>query len=89
MAVAVVTPTIAAALRSSLAGEAAGVACAGCGCQLRALLAEPEMVALLAASPRAVRTLKPLCRMLGVDLPLPPAPVPPKQPAVERWRLRP
>ena len=50
----------------------------GFGSQLRHLLADPEMVALLAASPRAVRTLKPLCRMLMVELPNSPAPVTPK-----------
>lgn len=35
--------------------------------QLRAQLAEPDMVALLAASPRAGRVLAPLCRMLGLE----------------------
>lgn len=35
--------------------------------QLRAVLDEPEMVALLAASPEAGRILAPLCRMLGVE----------------------
>ena len=36
------------------------------GSQLRTLLAEPEMAALLAAVPRAARVLRPLGRMLGV-----------------------
>ena len=40
---------------------------AGFAGQVRTLLAEPEMVALLAASPQARRVLKPLCRMLGVE----------------------
>ena len=34
--------------------------------QREALLREPEMEALLAADPRLVRILRPLCRMLGV-----------------------
>jgi hypothetical protein len=36
--------------------------------QLQAVLAEPEMVALLAASPQAGRVLAPLCRMLGIEM---------------------
>jgi hypothetical protein len=35
--------------------------------QLRGVLAEPEMVALLEASPQARRVLRPLCRMLGIE----------------------
>jgi hypothetical protein len=35
--------------------------------QLRTVLGEPEMVALLEASPQARRVLGPLCRMLGVE----------------------
>jgi hypothetical protein len=35
--------------------------------QLRVLLAEPEMMALLAASAQARRVLAPLCRMLGIE----------------------
>jgi hypothetical protein len=34
---------------------------------LRIVLAEPEMQALLAACPQAVRALGPLCRMLGIE----------------------
>ena len=34
--------------------------------QLELLLAEPQMVALLTASPQAARLLRPMCRMLGV-----------------------
>jgi hypothetical protein len=37
------------------------------GVQLRAILEQPEMVALLQASPQAVRVLRPLCRMLAVE----------------------
>jgi hypothetical protein len=50
---------------------------------LQQLVDDPEMRALLAASPRAVRTLKPLCRMLGVEMPKPApvAEVPPAPPA--------
>jgi hypothetical protein len=44
---------------------------------LLALIEDPEMVALLAASPRLVRTMKPLCRALGVRLPKLRTPVPP------------
>ena len=40
---------------------------AGYGCQLRVILEQPEMVELLQASPQAVRILRPLCRMLGVE----------------------
>ena len=39
------------------------------GSQLRQLLAEPEMVLLLQASPKAGRIFRPLCRMLAVELP--------------------
>eukprot|EP01037_Dinobryon_pediforme_P005986 gene5986-6058_t len=34
---------------------------------MRVVLAEPEMQALLAACPQAVRALGPLCRMLGIE----------------------
>ena len=48
--------------------------------QLEFLLARPGAAALIAASPRATRTLRPLCRMLGTELPaalrLPPRPRP-------------
>ena len=37
--------------------------------ELRALLADPDMQALLAMDPRLVRELRPLCRMLAVALP--------------------
>ena len=37
--------------------------------QLRDLLATPEMAELLAASPQAVRLLRPVCRALAVELP--------------------
>ena len=40
---------------------------AGYGCQLRAVLGQPEMVALLIAAPQAARILRPLCRMLAVE----------------------
>jgi hypothetical protein len=35
--------------------------------QMRVVLAEPEMVALLAGCPQAVRLLGPLCLMLGIE----------------------
>jgi hypothetical protein len=47
--------------------RAAGWEAAGFGSQLRAVLAEPEMVALLEAVPQAARVLRPLCRMLAVE----------------------
>jgi hypothetical protein len=40
---------------------------AGFGSQLRAVLEQPEMVALLKAAPQAVRVLRPLCRMLAIE----------------------
>jgi hypothetical protein len=40
---------------------------AGFGCQLRALLERPEMVAFLAACPQAARVLRPVCRMLAIE----------------------
>jgi hypothetical protein len=40
---------------------------AGYGCQLRAVLGQPEMVELLLAAPQAARILRPLCRMLAVE----------------------
>jgi len=52
------------------------------GGQLRHLLSEPEMAALLAASPQARRLLRPLCRMLAVAPPhaVPRAKLPPPDP---------
>ena len=49
------------------------------GSQLRHLLAEPEMTALLEEAPQAGRLLRPLCRMLGIGPgpDVPPALVPP------------
>ena len=50
--------------------------------QLTHLLHQPGVAAALAASPGAARTLRPLCRMLGTDLPpaLQPPPAPPRPP---------
>jgi len=51
---------------------------AGYASQLRATLGQPEMEALLRASPQARRILAPLCRMLGVEAALlTPADAPP------------
>jgi hypothetical protein len=49
------------------------------GSQLQYLLADPEMMALVAASPRIRRTLRPLLWMLGIEASLirPPPPPPP------------
>lgn len=53
--------------------------------QVQTLLATPEMAALIEASPRTGRLLRPLCRTLGVTLPpaliLPPRPARPAGPA--------
>jgi len=62
--------------------------------QPRHLLTDPEALALLLASPQLVDMLRPLCRMLGVDLPaavLPPrppeaAPRPPRRRSRRLWR---
>jgi hypothetical protein len=40
---------------------------AGFGCQLRAVLEQPDMVELLLAAPRAVVILRPVCRMLAIE----------------------
>jgi hypothetical protein len=40
---------------------------AGFASQIRFWLGDPEVVALLTASPQARRTLGPLCRMLGIE----------------------
>ena len=64
--------------------------------QLRHLLTDPELLALLHTSPALVQMLRPLCWMLGVDLPatvLPPRPAraaphgEPKPPRRRRRRL--
>ncbi len=56
--------------------------------QLRHLLAEADMAALLDAAPQMRRLLRPLCRMLGVRLPpglaAPPAPPPARAAAPRR-----
>ena len=74
--------------------KALGWEAAGFGCQLQALLAEPEMVALLAAVPRAQRVLRSLGRMLGVVVgpvvvrvrkPRPPVERKPRLPREKPW----
>ncbi len=74
-------PRISAWLVRMLGYEAAGL-----GSQLETLLNAPETTALLAAAPSAGRTLRPLCRLLGVTLPailqLPPRP--PRAPRAPR-----
>ena len=57
---------------------------AASACQLRSLLTDPEVLALLAAAPATMlRPLRSLCRMLDVEPPIPPPPRParPKKPA--------
>ena len=65
------------------------------GSRIQALLADPEMLPLLAAEPRLLRLLRLLCAMLGVILhpavaaldPLPPRPPrAPRPPRPKRWR---
>jgi len=73
-----------------LPGVSCGVA-AGAS-QLRHVLTDPDMLALLLASPALVQMLRPPCWMLGVDLPvevLPPRPpeAEPKPPRRRRRRL--
>ena len=55
--------------------------------RLERLLHDPELAALLAASPRLVALLRPLCRMLCVNFPpgVPPPP-PPRKPRAKRRR---
>ena len=53
--------------------------------QLNHLLHTPGVAEIIAASPGATRTLRPLCRMLGVDLPAPLRP-PARPPAPPRPR---
>ena len=73
---------------AGLSSETAAVAS-----QLRFLLADPDALALLRASPALVQMLHPLCRMLGVALPaevLPPRPPKaPRQPRRRRLRWLP
>lgn len=75
-------PTARAWLVIALRHDAAGHAS-----QLRHVLDRPETAALLAAAPQAVRLLRPLCHLLGLDHPLlkpPPRPAPaprPRRPA--------
>jgi hypothetical protein len=61
---------------------------AGCGSQIQYLLdTDPEMAALIAASPHLANLLRSLCRALGFDpviLRLPPRPPKPKQPRKPR-----
>jgi hypothetical protein len=80
-----------------------GYQAAGCGSQLQHLIADPGMQALLAATPRMGRLLRPLCRMLAAQvapdlLPPPPPrprpvkpprpPAPPRPPRVRERKLR-
>ena len=46
-----------------------GYQAAGFGSQLQTLLYDPAMLTVLQAAPTAGRTLRPFCRLLGVDLP--------------------
>ena len=74
--------------RRWLAGLSLNINCAGS--QLQHLMYDPELGSLLAASPRLVALLRPLCRMLAVEFPhgvLPPRP--PRQPRPRRRRWHP
>ncbi len=59
-----------------------GYQAAGFGSQLQTLLYDPAMLTVLQAAPTAGRTLRPFCRLLGVDLPpalrMPPRPEKPR-----------
>ena len=75
--------------RAWLVGLSININCAGG--RLQDKMNDPEMVALLAASPRLVALLRPLCRMLAVEfahgiLP-PPPPRAPRKPRPRRWRV--
>jgi hypothetical protein len=61
-----------------------GYHAAGFGSQLAHQLNQPEMVALLEASPAARRNLRPLCRALGVELPWTVTPPRPPRPSREK-----
>ena len=73
--------------RRWLAGLSLNINCAGS--QLQHMLYDPELASLLAASPRLVALLRPLCRMLAVEFPhgiLPPRPPrAPRPPRRRRW----
>jgi hypothetical protein len=68
------------------------------GIELAYFLAQPDMMELLASSPRLCRTLRPLCRMFGlspphitpsaVDAPDAPAPPPRRAPSPARVAAR-
>ena len=77
--------------RRWLAGLSLNINCAGS--QLQHMLYDPELGSLLAASPRLVALIRPLCRMLGVEFPhgiLPPRPPrAPRAPRPRRLRWRP
>ena len=70
-----------------LTGLSLNVNCAGS--QLQHLMYDPELAAMLAASPRLVALIRPLCRMLAVEFPhgvLPPRPPrAPRKPRRRRW----
>ncbi len=75
--------------RAWLVGLSININCAAG--RLQDKMHDPELVALLAASPRLVALLRPLCRMLGVEfapgiLP-PPPPRAPRKPRPRRWRV--
>jgi len=70
----------------------AGWRAAGHGGQLQAILQTPEMMELLIAAPQAVRMLRPICRMLAVDMrvlkPGTPLGYEPPKPVVLKPRVR-
>ncbi len=75
-----------------------GYHAAAFGSQLDHLLAKPEYAALFAASPGAMRTLRPIARLLGMTLPEPmrlpprpprPKPVKPPEPEASQFQDRP
>ena len=61
----------------------------GANARLQHLMYDPELASLLAASPRLVALIRPLCRMLAVEFPhgvLPPRPPrAPRPPRRRRW----
>jgi hypothetical protein len=73
--------------RAWLVGISLDINCANG--RLQHLMYDPEFTALLAASPRLVALLRPLCRMLAVEFPHgilpPPPPRKPRAPRRRRW----
>ena len=74
--------------RNWLVGISININCASG--RLQRLVYDPELASLLAASPRLLALIRPLCRMLAVEFPpgiLPPRPPRAPRPRRRRWHL--